>query len=351
MAKSFLYKRSNSPYWYYGWVDSSGTQRGESTKKKTRPEAEVVQNIKDKQRVAIDTNSIVAGVPWIKFEKEFLETYSGKTLEAYTSACAHFRNIVKPTTVSALTYNDAKNFKTGLSKYTYVFRKKTKDSLEIRKPLKPNSINIYLRPLHTAFAEAVRMGYATKNIFEEVEQINVTKRVPRYMTLDQVRRLKDIARESPHQDIYLMLLFLIYTGVRKQEMMNLRWSAIDLDREMMYLHGSETWEPKDREEHAIGLHADLVEALKKRGRTSPYIFPGKNGLRDKHSIGRLFNRLYRRAGIEVTGLHIIRHTFATHFQGAEKTLQRVLGHSDPATTQRYRHVTPEDLQSVKNAPY
>ena len=148
-----------------------------------------------------------------------------------------------------------------------------------------------------------------------------------------------------------MVLFFLYTGIRKQELINLKWSAIDLDRELMYLHGSEGWEPKDREEHAIGLHQDIIKALKRREMGVGYIFTGKAGKRDAYATGRLFNRLYKRAGIDATGCHILRHSFATHFQGREKALQRILGHSDPRTTQRYSHVTQEELLAVKNIKY
>ena len=79
---------------------------------------------------------------------------------------------------------------------------------------------------------------------------------------------------------------------------------------------------------------------------------GKAGKRrDARATGRLFNVLYKRAGITASGCHILRHSFATHFQGREKALQRVLGHSDPRTTQRYSHVTPEELAAVKDLEY
>ena len=339
---SFLYKRTNSPYWYYGWVDDAGVQHGISLKVTGRIEAEVAQGIKDRQRNSDGTGSIIKGIPWKQFKIEFLAEYRGNTLEIYKDSFRYFDELARPTIMSDFTYGEAKAFKAKLREHV---------SKRTKQPLKDNSVNIVLRNMHTAFGEAVKLKYCASNPFEQVKQIPVTKRVPRYLTPDQVRALKQAAMNSPTADTYLMVLFLIHTGVRRQEMLTLKWSAINLERGIIYLHGTEEAEPKDREEHAIGLHPDLIKALKKRPRRSEFVFPGQHGQRDEDSVTRLFNRLYKRAGIAARGCHILRHTFATNFPGNPKVLQRILGHSDPRTTERYQHITPEELLAVRNLNY
>ena len=283
------------------------------------------------------------GIPWRQFKPEFLKEYRGRTLEIYESTFRLFENLSTPTVVSAYTYNHAKEFKASLRAYV---------SPATKRPLKDNSVNIHLRNMHSAFNEAVRLKYVLKNPFADVRPIPVTKRVPRYLSIEQVRHLLAVAKKSTHPDIYPMLMFFLYTGMRLQELTNLKWTAFDLDRGVMYLHGSEGWEPKDREEHAIGLHGGIAKLLKRRESREGYVFTGKAGKRrDARATGRLFNVLYKRAGITASGCHILRHSFATHFQGREKALQRVLGHSDPRTTQRYSHVTPEELDAVKDLEY
>jgi site-specific recombinase XerD len=83
-----------------------------------------------------------------------------------------------------------------------------------------------------------------------------------------------------------------------------------------------------------------------------YVFKGvTGGPRDIHATIHRLNRLYAKVSINATGAHILRHSFATHFQGNPRTLQKILGHSDIKTTLIYSHVTPADLKAVKDQNY
>src|SRR3990167_1837561 len=280
---SYLYKRPGSPYFYYGWTDEQGVRRSKVLKARTadRVEAEVYKKLEDRKRGAAVSGEVVDGIPWRQFKPEFLQEYRGRTLEIYESTFRLFENLSTPTVVSAYTYNHAKEFKASLRAYV---------SPATKRPLKDNSVNIHLRNMHSAFNEAVRLKYALKNPFADVRPIPVTKRVPRYLSIEQVRHLLVVSKKSTHSDIYPMLLFFLYTGMRLQELTILKWTAFDLDRGVMYLHGSEGWEPKDREEHAIGLHGEIAKLLKRRESREGYVFTGKAGKRrDARATGRLFN--------------------------------------------------------------
>jgi site-specific recombinase XerD len=67
---------------------------------------------------------------------------------------------------------------------------------------------------------------------------------------------------------------------------------------------------------------------------------------------KVFYTLKRRVGIEQGhGIHCLRHSFATHLMEAGvdlPTLQRLMGHTNLATTARYLHVTSKHLQSVRS---
>lgn len=274
---------------------------------------------------------------------KFLAGYAegSKTREMHEQTLRIFEYYSSVSAIKAIDYNKAKGFR------DWIQTQKSKHG----RPYKPASINIHLRNLHTFFNEAKRAGFVVSNPFDEVKQVPDVKRSPRYLTKDQIRAVLKEAKDSWPPDKVLMLLFFLYTGIRLGEMINLRWRSIDLAQGIFYLHGSESWAPKDREEHAIGLHDELAKRLRRHPKTSEYVFPGLNGKRCRYSMARLLNRLYRRAGIKERGAHILRHSFATHSGLSIRALQKVLGHSDLKTTERYAHVTAEQLEGIRRISY
>ena len=338
---SFIHWRNRVAYYY--WTDVSGVKHGKSLDTRDPLEAEE-RKVKEDRRRRNGGQSVNEDMDWEGFRKEFLEGYKegSGTWQIYCDTFRMIKQIINPGRPVDITYKKGREFVNALLKHK---------SPKTKRPLMGNTINIYIRNLKTMMREAKRLKYVAENPLEELKQVPVTKAVPRYFTFEQIKALKDETRKSASKDLYLICLFFLYTGIRLDELINLKWSSVDLERELFFLHGAETWEPKDREEHAIGLHDELLKALKRRESREGYIFPGKAGKRNKEALIRRFNRVYERAGINARGLHVIRHTFATHFPGDSRTLQSILGHSDLKTTERYKHVTRENMMAVKEIDY
>jgi integrase/recombinase XerC len=102
--------------------------------------------------------------------------------------------------------------------------------------------------------------------------------------------------------------------------------------------------------------AALDGYLAVRGRTRGPLFTNQRGGRlTTRSAHRIVGRRARQSGIDrrVTP-HTLRHTFATHMlgEGADlRLIQELLGHSRLSTTQRYTHVSPEQLMKVYDAAH
>lgn len=100
----------------------------------------------------------------------------------------------------------------------------------------------------------------------------------------------------------------------------------------------------------------LLERWKKRRPKSDYLFStvrsneGKGSRIEPRSYRTQFDRYVAAAGLpEWTTSHTLRHSFATDFLrrgGNIRTLQIILGHSSLATTERYLHVTDEDVRKA-----
>ncbi len=339
---SFTKKRGR--VWWYYWRDENGMQKAKSLKTPSSDVAEVKKGEEDKKRHFGNAGLPFKKILWDTAKKDFLEGYKdGKTKEGHERSLSLFESHVQPVRVSDADYKKAKSFRDWLQTTPSRFGR----------PFSPTSVNIHVRNLHAFFEECKRHKYVIENPFGDVKQIPETKRAHKYLTKAEVQAVLAEARESWAEEKVLMLLFFLYTGVRLGEMANMKWKAIDLERNLFYLRGSENWEPKDREEHSIGIHPELLEGLKRHPRTSEFVFPGVNGgKRCEYSTRRLFNRLYKRAGItSFDGIHLLRHTFGTHFKGELKTLQKIFGHSDIKTTMKYVHVTEEDMQAITRISY
>ena len=70
-------------------------------------------------------------------------------------------------------------------------------------------------------------------------------------------------------------------------------------------------------------------------------------MRELVKVRELVNRYLEKAGIDKRGVHLLRHTFATHSLSANpniRALQEVLGHKNIITTQKYAHISRDDLR-------
>ncbi len=176
------------------------------------------------------------------------------------------------------------------------------------------------------------------------------KRRVRTWSLDEVHRLYDAASKKAPQ-LVAMLHFALDTGCRKGEVLAAEWSWIDWEARLLRIPVTEEWQPKDKEAREVPLSDALTKALKRRARSSRYIFPNNRGERYRTFPEKLFRKLTKAAGIH-GGPHTTRHTYASHFLKAQPDLPllaKVLGHSQTYVTELYTHLLPEHLDRARNA--
>jgi len=153
-----------------------------------------------------------------------------------------------------------------------------------------------------------------------------------------------------------ILITFLHTGLRKGELLNLWWTDIDLDRRLLRVGRKPGWTPKTRERE-VPLNQTMVDLLttlrlarsgsSNRTPASPYVFPGPDGGILKRKLRGELIRTAERAGVpDMTRIHGLRHTFASHLVMAGvdlPTVQRLLGHADIQTTMVYAHLTADHV--------
>ena len=166
------------------------------------------------------------------------------------------------------------------------------------------------------------------------------------------KKLKGISHEA-RQELMIVKTVTINSGLRAAELTNLWWPDADFDRPTLAVTEKPDWKPKDYEEREIPLNRTAASALRehkfRRVVMGKYIFCRQDGQKYGRGLGLLMCRAFKLAGLGSGGLHTLRHTFATRYLeagGNLKDLQKLLGHSDLKTTQRYLHADDEQIKKT-----
>jgi len=145
----------------------------------------------------------------------------------------------------------------------------------------------------------------------------------------------------------LVLMFLYYTGIRNNEIVNLKWENIDFQRGIIHLKIA-----KGEKERIIFFHEKLKSLIEYFNlRKEGFVFISNFGKKyNKRTIQLIVKNAVKKAGVKkkVTP-HIFRHSFATHLleAGADiRHIQKLLGHVNLQTTQIYTHVANKDIKKL-----
>lgn len=160
----------------------------------------------------------------------------------------------------------------------------------------------------------------------------------RWLTMEEERTLLDKATNP----VWLrsLLVVALHTGMRKGEILSLRWKEVDFTRKIITVLKS-----KNGEKRSIPMSNTLSETLKgiKVRDISGRVFPISN-----RSLREAFAVALNKAGITNFRIHDMRHTFATRLVQNGVDLYKVkelLGHKTTAMSMRYAHHYPESLRS------
>jgi len=180
------------------------------------------------------------------------------------------------------------------------------------------------------------------------------KRVPRIIGTDEVSSLINKPRGKKLSLRDRAILEIIYSsGLRASEVVTLKASDVNFEAGFITVTGKGS---KQRvvpiHEHALNTINRYIEELRPqllKNRESPYLFLAKGGKpMTRQRLWQLIKAYAAGFSIKISP-HTLRHCFASHLLdgGADlRALQKMLGHTDIATTQIYTKVTPERLKKV-----
>jgi integrase len=165
----------------------------------------------------------------------------------------------------------------------------------------------------------------------------------RYLSKEEAARLLASIRADENQIAAKAIMLLFLTGARRNEVTQAEWSYIDWQQHTLLVPRSKNGHPR-----YIQLNSSAIDLLRSVPRTdaNPYIFPALTTGKPMPHLFFPWDRIRKRAALQDFRLHDLRHSFASFVindRGDLYEVQKLLGHSNPRTTQRYAHLSREKL--------
>jgi integrase len=195
------------------------------------------------------------------------------------------------------------------------------------------------------------------NPVKEVKNLKDDSKIERYLTPLETQRLLQAIRESESEMLQYIVLFLIYTGARKREVLEAKWRDIDWAQKSWRI--PKTKSGKVRHVPLSTGAMDVIQTLRKKIQYNflpdAPIFLNKRTGKPFVSFFYSWNNARIRAGLPEFRIHDLRHSFASCLVNAGRSLyevQELLGHADIKTTSRYAHLSRERLiEAVEFVPH
>ena len=220
--------------------------------------------------------------------------------------------------------------------------------------LNARSIAHHISVINSFYTYLVNNEYIKDNPSENIKSPKLPKKLPTYLTIDEINKLLDIQLLTPYDYRNKAMLELLYaTGLRISELINLEFSNIDIDNSILRVMGKGNKERlvpfNDSTSKYLKLYIDYYRGEILNGKYSDYLFisNAKKPI-TRQGFFKIIKAEVNRAGIKKdVSPHVLRHSFATHLlaNGADiRVIQELLGHSNIVTTEIYTHVVNEKVK-------
>lgn len=209
----------------------------------------------------------------------------------------------------------------------------------------PRTINYELTLMSHAFNIAIKeWEWVDDNPIKRVQKERVNNLIERWLTLNEE---KNLLQASPKW-LREIIVFAIHTGLRRSEILDLKWSQVDMVRRTVTI-----LEQKNGGVDTLPLNATAIRVLSERHNLDMVpgdnVFSSKNGTRIiDRNLFRAFESATERAKVRNFRFHDLRHTFATRLVQAGVGIyevQRLGRWRNVSMVMRYAHHHTESLRS------
>jgi len=266
-----------------------------------------------------------------KFNQQLvLKGYSPSTIRTYTNEFMQFLNTVKNLPAYEFSTDRIKDY----LQYCHTTLKLSENTLHSRM----NSLKFYYEQV-----------LKREKFFWEIPRPKKPLILPKLLNETELIRLFNALVNKKHK----AMLFTAYSaGLRVSEIVNLKICDIDSHRMQIFIERA-----KGKKDRYVNLSPLLLDILRKylleyKPRPKIYLFESEQTFTayPTRTVQQIFSTAKHKAGIgKEVGIHSLRHSFATHLldKGTDiKYIKDLLGHFNIKTTERYLHVSKQQLVNI-----
>lgn len=231
-----------------------------------------------------------------------------------------------------------------------------RDMLQREEGFSNGTVNRYLTMLSKTFNNAVReWHWLHDNPVARVSKKPEPRGVVRFLSDEERARLLEACKKSDYKPLYLMVLFALTTGMRRGELLGLRWQDIDLARRDKDGNSSPIavlQDTKNGDRRSVPIVSEVVELLSEHGKVrklgNDRIFVA-DGSSEVWLFDRAWYKALKDAKVKDFRWHDLRHSCASYLAMSGATtaeIAAVLGHRTLQMVKRYAHLSDQHTGTV-----
>jgi integrase len=329
-----LYRRANGIY--YIILETDGKREYRSTHCTSKTEA--FQHLAEIKKLFVSKSK--HKLLFSDYAKEYMEYAKANlaqgTVEIYKAAFRDFLKLIGDLPLSEIKSRHFDKFKTLRSQ-----------------SVGPVFLNIQMRSLKAAMNRAFKWEYVDRNPFTSDMMPKIPDTTPAYFTKLDLKKLFVVITEDWFREI---VVFAILTGMRKSEILNLRFKNVDLLNQTITIQSDADFRTKTGKRRTIPIHPQVFELLtKKYSENRDDLVFSLNGKQiEKDLLHRRLMRSVRKANLDThLHFHSLRHSAASlmALDGVSIFhICKILGHASVVTTEKfYAHLQPDNLRDAINS--
>ena len=216
-------------------------------------------------------------------------------------------------------------------------------AMKVEQGLSPASVNMVINALKFYFRTVLHRD----NFEIKLPRPREEDKIPVVLTFDECSRIFSQVINPKHK---LLLLLGYGAGLRRSEIVGLKWVDISFDEHKIFVRQS-----KGNKDRVVMLPYSIVAYLEDYRKLYPpdeWVFAGqyKGEALSTGTVQTVMRNAVEKAGLEKkASVHTLRHSFATHLleNGTDiRYIQQLLGHANIKTTMVYTHILPKAARKV-----